>query len=247
MKFPDNLPPLTLYEHLVPRQDQTLFLSYLGWIKLLAVRGLGLKKISAKTFNRLYRAVLKPKSANTFLGRLQQEFIKKNLSLSLLLEPLDGFEWLSQNRYPLVFSNASPVILTIISPLTRFISVLNNQHPPFYQPFANLMFVYLALYVLNLPEFEKILKNAGVQTDAATLTNNLPLILREAKQVLPVTIGFNFKLKIAFFLAFARKLIKKNALHTKNKIDFLDYVNAFLYGLWYILTIRATPLGKNRL
>ncbi|MBP3688054.1 MAG: hypothetical protein J6J35_06815 [Alphaproteobacteria bacterium] len=247
MKFPDNLPPLTLYERLVPHQEQALFLSYLGWVQLLAVRGLGLKKITPKTFDRLYRAVLKPKSANTFLGHLQQEFIKKNLSLSLLLEPLDGFEWLSKNRYPLVFSNASPVILTIISPLTRFISVLNNQHPPFYQPFANLMFVYLALYVLNLPEFEKILKNAGVQTDTATLTGNLPLILREAKQVLPVTGGGIFKLKIAFFLALARQLIKKNAIHTKNKIDFLDYVNAFLYGLWYILTIRATPLGKNKL
>ena len=124
MKFPDNLPSLSLYEHLVKKQDRALFLSYLGWIKLLADRGLRAKKISAKTFNRLYRAVLKPKSEKTYLGHLQQEFIKKNLSLSLLLEPLDGFEWLSKNRYPLVFSNASPVLLTIISPITRFISRL---------------------------------------------------------------------------------------------------------------------------
>ena len=247
MKFPANLPPFTLYEYLVRNEDREFLRSYMSWLKLLARRGLGLKKINKKTFNRLYRSVLTPKSEKTFLGNLQKEFVKKNFSLSLLLEPLDGFEWLSKNRYPLVFSNASPVILTLLAPFTRFISVLNNQHPPFYQPFAGLVFVYLSLYVLNQPELEKILKRNDIKIDKKVLKSQLPLILEEAKQVLPVTIGFVFKLKISFFLALARRLLKKNAIHTKNKTDFLDYVNAFLYGLWYMISTRATSLGKNKL
>ena len=72
-----------------------------------------------KSFNLLYRAVSRTWPGRTLLGFLQKEFIARNLSLSLLLEPLDGFEWLSKNRYPLEFSAASPIWLQVISPFCR--------------------------------------------------------------------------------------------------------------------------------
>ncbi len=242
-----NLPHWTFYARLIPAEDRHFVLSYLRWLKLLALRGTHLKPVHAKTFNYLYRAVSRKWGGQTLLGYLQQEFIARNLSLSLLLEPLDGFEWLSKNRYTLSFAKASPIALQIISPLARLVAILNNQRPPFYQPFASLLFAYAIMYILNSPELQRILAQSLLQTKPAALKKQLPLLLSEAKQVLSVITGFRFKLQIAFYVGFYHRLIQKNANHTENNINFLDSVNAFLYGLWYMLTVRDNTRGLNKL
>lgn len=243
----DNLPSLSFYTRLIPAEDLSFVLSYLRWLKLLARRGTRQKNIHAKTFNYLYRAVSRDWSEKRLLGRLQKEFIARNLSLSLLLEPLDGFEWLSKNRYTLTVAKASPMLLQIISPLARLVAILNNQRPPFYQPFSSLMFAYAVIYVLNSRELQQILADSLLQTDTASLKKQLPLLHNEAKQVLSVITGIRFKIKVAFYLGFCRRLIIKKTNHTENNINFLDSVNAFLYGLWYILTIRDNSRGLNKL
>lgn len=243
----DNLPSLSFYTHLIPAEDLSFVLSYLRWLKLLARRGTRQKNIHAKTFNYLYRAVSRDWSEKRLLGRLQKEFIARNLSLSLLLEPLDGFEWLSKNRYTLTVAKASPMLLQIISPLARLVAILNNQRPPFYQPFSSLMFAYAVIYVLNSRELQQLLADSLLQTDTASLKKQLPLLHNEAKQVLSVITGIRFKIKVAFYLGFCRRLIIKKTNHTENNINFLDSVNAFLYGLWYILTIRDNSRGLNKL
>lgn len=243
----DNLPSLSFYTRLIPVEDLSFVLSYLCWLKLLARRGTRQKNIHAKTFNYLYRAVSRDWSEKRLLGRLQKEFIARNLSLSLLLEPLDGFEWLSKNRYTLTVAKASPMLLQIISPLARLVAILNNQRPPFYQPFSSLMFAYAVIYVINSRELQQLLADSLLQTDTAALKKQLPLLHNEAKQVLSVITGIRFKVKVAFYLGFCRRLIIKKTNHTENNINFLDSVNAFLYGLWYILTIRDNSRGLNKL
>lgn len=242
-----NLPQWSFYAALIPPQDRRFVLSYLRWLRLLAIRGTHRKKIHDKTFNYLYRAVSREWSKKRLLGSLQKEFIARNLSLSLLLEPLDGFEWLSKNRYALTFAEAAPILLQIIAPTARLIAILNNQRPPFYQPFSSLVFAYAVIYVLNSSELQQILSDSRLQTNPAALKKQLPLLLNEAKQVLSVITGLRFKLKVAFYLGFCRRLIQKNVIHTENNINFLDSVNAFLYGLWYILTVRDNSRGLNKL
>lgn len=151
-----------------------------------------------KSFNLLYRAVSRTWPGRTLLGFLQKEFITRNLSLSLLLEPLDGFEWLSKNRYPLEFSAASPIWLQVISPFSRLVAVLNNQTPPFYQPFAALAFVYAAVYVLAVPSAAVALEGARVSVDAACLRRSLPLQQKEMLQLFAAASGFLFRLKQDF-------------------------------------------------
>ena len=126
------LPPPSLYLQLVPVKDRELFRAYIFYLFLLLRRGMRRRGLHPKSFNLLYRAVSRTWPGRTLLGFLQKEFIARNLSLSLLLEPLDGFEWLSKNRYPLEFSAASPIWLQVISPFSRLVAVLNNQTPPFY-------------------------------------------------------------------------------------------------------------------
>lgn len=246
MRF-NHLPPFQFYTRLIPSADIPFVMLYLKWLQLIALRGTKSRNIHFKTFNYLYRAVIRDWSEKRLLGKLQKEFIARNLSLSLLLEPLDGLEWLSKNRYTLSIAKASPILLQIIAPLARLVAILNNQRPPFYQPFSSLIFAYAVLYVLNSDELQNILEKSLLQTGAEQLQAQLPLLLEESKQVLSVITGFRFKLKVSYFLGLCRCLILKNANHTKNNINFLDSVNAFLYGLWYILTIRDNSRGLNKI
>ena len=190
------LPPPSLYLQLVPAKDRLLR------------RGMHRRGLHPKSFNLLYRAVSRTWPGRTLLGFLQKEFIARNLSLSLLLEPLDGFEWLSKNRYPLEFSAASPIWLQVISPFSRLVAVLNNQTPPFYQPFAALAFVYAAVYVLAVPSAAVALEGARVSVDAACLRRSLPLQQKEMLQLFAAASGFLFRLKTGFFVGLSRRLIR---------------------------------------
>lgn len=245
--IPSFLPPLSIYKNLVHKDDCALFEAYCAWYKLLSIRALKQKHINENTFNLLYRAVSHPWKDTTLLGYLQKEFIQRNLSLSILLEPIDGFGWLSKNRYPLVYSKATALFLQIIAPFSRFISVLNNQKPPFYQPFSNLIFIYIALYLANMPQLDKILKKGLIEIKQKDIKKQLSSLHNEAKNILSVTYGIVFKLKISFFLGLSTILIQKNNKHTKNKLDFLDYVNSFLYGLWYTITNKDKTQGLDKI
>lgn len=202
------LPTPALYLRLVPAKDRELLQAYVFYLFLLSRRGLRQKGRHPKSFNLLYRAVSRTWPGRTLLGFLQKEFIARNLSLSLLLEPLDGFEWLSKNRYPLEFSAASPIWLQVISPFSRLVAVLNNQTPPFYQPFAALAFVYAAVYVLAIPSAAAVLEKARVSVDAFSLRRGLPLQQKETLQLFAAASGFLFRLKTGFFVGLSRRLIR---------------------------------------
>ena len=271
------LPPPSLYLQLVPAKDRELFRAYIFYLFLLLRRGMHRRGLHPKSFNLLYRAVSRTWPGRTLLGFLQKEFIARNLSLSLLLEPLDGFEWLSKNRYPLEFSAASPIWLQVISPFSRLVAVLNNQTPPFYQPFAALAFVYAAVYVLAAVALE----GARVSVDAACLRRSLPLQQKEMLQLFAAASGFLFRLKTGFFVGLSRRLIRllpdvsasaaavagssfatgssvsaaadsqgtagSSASALCRKINFFVYVNAFLYGLWHTLITRNKTRDLHQL
>ena len=245
--MPDNMPSLKIFRGLYSKQYQSLIDAYLCWVTLLAYRGFKLKYTSEKTFNLLYRAVSRPWSEKTLLGYLQQEFIKENLSLSLLLEPLDGFEWLSKNRYPLALSVSSPILLQIITPFARLIATINRQHPPFYQPFANLICAFLWLYITEMPEQVGYLNKAGITLNKEKMTSDLPLLHKEALQILPVIKGIFYRIKIAFYLGLCKDLIKKRGRKMNNFYKIFIFVNAILYGLWYVFAIRRKSIKPNRI
>lgn len=245
LQIPPSLPSLSKYTKLIATADIPFAKLYIHWIALLALRGFRLKHLHDKTFNFLYRAVSRSWSEKTLLGKLQQECIRRNMSLSLLLEPLDGFEWISKNRYTLEFAKATPILLQIISPISRFVAILNNQRPPFYQPFSNLIFAYTILYVLYMPKLHQICQSSRLVVNNKILKKQLLPLLHEATEVIPVTGGLMFRGKIAFYLALCRRLVQKMEQNNENKLNFFDNVNAFLYGLWYILTIRNNSKRRN--
>jgi hypothetical protein len=244
LNTPANLPPLCHYLELVSKKDKEFFIAYIKWFYLLSKRGL---KIKNTNFKYLYKSVSKEWSKNRLLGYLQQEFIKRNMSLSLLIEPIEGFDWLSKNRYKLSISTMGAMMLQVVAPFSRFVAVINNQKPPFYQPFSNLLFVFASLYIANIKELVLLFKNNSIELDNKALDEQLPRLHNEAKQVLSVTYGIKNKIKIAYFLGLSAILIKKNQQIGKNKLEKIDYVNAFLYGLCYMLQIRAKTKGLNQI
>ena len=241
---PSNLPSLFHFLNLVSKKDREFLIAYIKWFYFLSKRGLKLKKTS---FKYLYKAVTKEWSQNRLLGYLQQEFIKRNMSLSLLLEPIEGFYWLAKNRYKLSISATGAMMLQVVAPLSRFISVINGQKPSFYQPFSNLIFIYASIYMSNIPEVILLFKNNLIELDNKELGEHLPRLHNEAKQVLAITYGLKNKIKIAYYLGLGAVLIKKNQQTNKNKLEKIDYVNSFLYGLCYMLQIRTKTKGLNQI
>lgn len=243
----NNLPPLSIYLHLVDKKDQEFFKLYCQWFMLLAKRGTKDSKNKEKKFNLLYKAVSKNWKEGLLLGSLQKEFIKRNLSLSLLLEPLDGFIWLSKNNYALNLSTSLSILLQLIAPFSRFIAVINNQKPTFYQPFSNLIYIYMAIYANHTPSINKIFKNNQIEIDNKALFEQLPKLQEEASEVLSVTYGLKNKLRFAFFVGLSRVIIKKNIHKIKNNMKKIDYVNAFLYGLCYLLKTKDKTKGLENI
>ncbi len=233
-----TLPPLSIYLKLVPKKDREFFLSYLKWIKLLSIRGIGQKKCNYKFFSNIYQGVQRNWSENYLLGNLQKEFIKRNISLSILLEPIDGFSWFIKNRYELEYTKSFPLLMPIISPISRLIAVLNNNSPIFYQPFSNLVLAYFSLYVKENRELQKIFKNNKILFNIKELDKQNITLFNEAKYILPTSKGLLFKLKLGFYIGLLKIIIEKKS----EKIKKSDYVNSFLYGLHYIMTIRSKKM-----
>ena len=231
----------TLVEQLFPQKYQTLCYNYIRWHQLLSRRGLHLKFYSAQSFNFIYRSVSRKWSKNLLLGQLQDQFINENLSLSMLLEPLDGYERLAQNTYPLTFSTASPILLQIIGPIARIVTVLNQQYSIIYQPMTNLIYIYIGLDIIKQKEIKNIAKNVHFSINSNEIEQNLIYMHQETLHILPLIKGIKFKLKIAFSLGLSKILINKK---DKKNIILLDYINAFLYGLWYIIKIRGHTLSR---
>ncbi len=244
------LPALQLYMRLVSAKDRPLLEAYLRYINLLAYRGMRQKGRHPKSFNLLYRAVSRSWSSKTLLGFLQQEFIARNLSLSLLLEPLDGFEWLAKNKYQLTLIGATPILLQVIAPVSRLVAALNNQSPPFYQPFADLIFSYASLYIMYVPKTAGYLQACRITVGEEGLSRRLPFAASETRQILAVTSGFRFRCKIGYALAMFAALEEKHrrgTLQAGQHFNLFAKVKVFFKGLWYTLTIKNKIRGLNKL
>jgi hypothetical protein len=239
----DFIPPLSIYLHLIPKEHRSFFLLYIKWFKLLGKRCVVDNKESLKVYEILYASVFRKNRPTTLIGKLQEEFISKNISLSLLTEPIEGFSLFVKNKYDLEITKLSPIILQIISPISRMVAVLNNNSPLFYQPFSGVVFAFLLLYIKNNTAVQNYFKNNKIKIDIKLLDELLLKSFNEAKYCVAVSKDVLFKLKISYFISLLKILIKKD----NKKIKKIDYVNAFLYGLYYTLTIKGKKIKLKQM
>ena len=238
-----NLPQLDIYLHIVPTKHRCLFLDYIKYISLLAKKCLKENKNQEKSLSLILKATSKTWNNNFLLGRLKQYFIKENLSLSLITEPIEGFSWVAKNLYELDYIKSTPMFLQIISPISRLISVLNNGTPILYQPLSNLIFAYFSLYLKENEDLIKIFKSNKINIDIKAIDKYLENIQLETKYILSLKMNLILKLKLCVLVGAYKQLIAKN----NKKINFLFYLNSFLYGLYYTLTIKRKNITSNQL
>ena len=243
MQYYNNLmPPLDIYICLIPKKDRGFFLLYIKWIELLAKRGMEIKKTNTKFFVFIYKAVQRNWSTNSLLGSLQKEFIRRNISLSILLEPIDGFSCFFKNKYELEYTKSYPLLMGIAASMSRLVAVLNNNSPIFYQPFSNLLIAYFSLYVKNDSQIQKIFKTNKISLNTKELDKQLPTLFYEAKYSITTSRNLLFKLKLGFYVGLLKIIMQKKT----EKIKKYDYVNSFLYGLYYTITTKTKKLKLNK-
>lgn len=229
-----NLPSLKIYLYLVPKRDRELLKNYLIFIYWLFNRCFNKKNIKHTNFLYLMQLLSKDIKKDNLLSKLQQDFIKENLSLSLLLEPLEGFLWIKKNTYQVDYVKSTPMLLQIISPISRLIAVLNNEEPILYAPLSNIIFAYFSLYLRTSPSLIEALKNNNINLNQEELSSHLNHLFIEEKQILRLKTNIIFKLKLCVLIGLYKILIT----NPHKNINFFTYVNSFLYGLFYKLTIQ---------
>ena len=117
--------------------DYCLFLQ-LGWEHFFDAAELsGIKSEQIKLLERAIRKDFPLK--DSLLGRLQKAFVTENLSLYLLLEPLQVWRWLASIGKTETEVKVSEIIGRLMSPAARMLMVLSDENPSTYLPMTSLL------------------------------------------------------------------------------------------------------------
>jgi len=179
--------------------------------------------------------------AGSVVTRLQKAFIAENLSVSLLLEPLNGWKYLAENKFPTSETQLSDIISTEISPLARLIMVLNNENPSTYFPFASLLLLY---------EMQKLISDDDILLKKARFSKRqresvLKGLYKNAAVILALVHGKKLKFQLALALNIAKFRTKSYTKRKRFSLTLLDRRLAVLYSIWQFLFIRRRSTAKK--
>lgn len=175
------------------------------------------------------------------LFKLQQNFIKENVSISLLLEPLSAWHYLAADKTPTSAAQASELLNRLLAPAARLILVLDYENPSTYHPLTSLFILlfWQEMFENNSPFLKKI-KLSKRQKE-----NRLSGLYKNAFVILSLVKNKRLKFKLALLLNFAR-------LHTENfknnkhySLAWLDYTRIFLYSLVQFLFIKRKSVNNK--
>jgi hypothetical protein len=230
--------PIDLLTSLIPNEKQKLWELYLSFLYAETKR-FGFDKTQAKVkedkLRLLEKALRRDVSGkNNIIAKLQSEFIKENLSLSLLTDWLVVWRYTAILEPPLNEKRISDIIGAAASPLARMIMALNNENPSIYLPFSSLISAILFLYILR--ENKPILK--GCKWKLSQQRSKLKGWLKNAGVLLNVVSSLKLKFKVALLLN--RLNIYGQAFQNNKQceIGILDEIKIFLYSIWQFVTVR---------
>lgn len=179
---------------------------------------------------------------DTLLARLQKQFVAENLSLYLLLEPVQAWRYLATLSATLSETQISEIIGRISSPAARMIMVLNDETPSTYLPMTALL---SAQWLLRLrAEKSKLIKN--MKHSEKQWQSKLNGLWKNAFVLLEIVKSKRLKFKLAQNLA-ALKLEIASGNNKQQKIDFLDRMKIFLYSIYWFVTVKKRTICKKEL
>lgn len=228
----------TFYEYLlksVPQKSVKLMTCYADFVKLgiKAAYNKQIKtEIKLKKFDLLYKQIFKHCALkNTIISTLQNEFVKENISLSLLSDMVKAFKQLSKYNDRNNWDSKLYCYQLFCSPLARMIMVLNDLNVSVYIPLNSLiMCSVLVSDVINDSTKNRrmyLSKIAGLLKDAQIL----PLIIKNKY----------FRFKVWYFVIllniFTNKFAKKQPL----KLSRFDFGKILFYACikWLFTRVRT--------
>lgn len=180
---------------------------------------------------------------NNIIFRLQNEFVKENISIYLLLDPLIAWRYLASNKVPTSEKQVSDIVNYAISPLARLIMVLYDENPSTYMPMNALLclFCYIQMFNENSPILRKA-KFYKRQRDS-----KLKGLVKSSKVILQLVKSKALKYRLAFVLNKGVFLANKFIKNKQVKLGVLDYLMIFMYSMWQFVVIRKRTITKEGL
>ena len=223
---------------LIPEKKRGLWSDYLKFADMGSSRFVyeeGKESIKEEKLRLLEKAMRREiKNSANILACLQQEFIKENLSISLLTDWLTVWKYTSVLKSPLNEKQISDIIGYIVSPLTRMIVALNDENPSIYLPFA--AFVSATVFLRMTEEKSELLK--GGKWSLKQRKSKLKGWLKNSRVLLSVVGSKRLKFRLAMLLNRVR-LYESAFLNNKQcNIGMLDEIKIFLYSIWQFITVR---------
>ena len=177
----------------------------------------------------------------TIVSQLQKQFLEENLSLSLLLEPLQAWKYLSMQPEATSGEQISDIMGYIVSPLARLLMVLNNnENPGTYLPMQSLLSFLFWHYLF----IEKSYLIVRLKFSAKSRYNKMDGLLKNSFILLSIVRSKYLKWKLAILLNKLRFMLENNE-HLS--FSFLDHIQIFLYSLIQFIVVRQRTLSRKEI
>ena len=176
------------------------------------------------------------------LARLQKFFVAENLSLYLLLEPLQAWRYLVADSCPNSKNAAMEVVQRVVSPAARLQMVLNGQNPSTYLPMTTFFTAYF-LYCCRMQK-SSFLKN--IKYSEKRWHNMLNGLLRDSFVLLEIVGSKRLKFALAMELNTLKIKLQKLPNHQQLRLDLLDRLKIIMYSsIQFIIVRKRTVMQKG--
>lgn len=222
---------------LIPAEKHSLWRDYTNFIELGRARfayeedKTDFKEEKIRLLEKAVRRDLG--GSKNILSRLQKDFIKENLSISLLTDWLVVWRYTATMPLPLSERRLSDIIGYAASPLARMIMALNNENPSVYLPFSSL--ISAVLFLQAEEEGYKLFK--GCKWSAKQKRGKLKGWLKNSRVLLNVVKSKRLKFKMALLLNRLDFYERTRSNNQQRHTTFLDEMRIFLYSIWQFVTI----------
>ncbi len=230
---------------LAAKEYRQLTAGYLAYLQL-GKRHFSNPKIS--TAQRLEKLRLLEKALRktcplqqSLIFKLQQNFLKENISISLLLEPLSVWRYTAAGKTPTSGTQVSEILNRLMSPLARLILVSYDENPSTYLPLTSL-FIILFLQE-NFEKNSDFIKKAKMSKRQKE--SRLKGLYKSAKVILSLVKSKRLKFKLAIWLNKANLQTKQFINNKQHKPTFLDCTWIFLYSLWQFAVIKRKSVSNR--
>ncbi len=230
---------------LAAKKYQPLIGDYLAFLQL-GQQHFGNKQVSSdirtEKLKLLEKALRRPSPfQNGLIFRLQQNFLKENISISLLLEPLSAWRYAAADKIPASGPQVSELLNRLLSPAARLFLVLDNENPSTYLPLTSL---FIMLFLLEIfkdnPDFIKKAKMSRRQKES-----RLKGLHKSAAVLLQLVKSKRLKFKLALLLNIAEFQLAAFQNNKQQKPSFLDCSLIFLYSTAQFFFIKRKSVNNK--